>query len=155
MTRRKSERNSQTTAAYLHTLGVIVLLIAVDVVIRDLLLADPALLHCLLVALAAARLVVPDEEDLTEFDTAVFTPEGSQMWTELRTNKSQVKSHLKQDLWYRFPAAKTPSSVRGLKHDAHFSIRNVYAECQKLFSYLLFHSQLSVVCFQFSPGRPC
>jgi len=59
----------------LHTPGVVVLLVAVDVVIRDLLLADPALLLRLLVALAAARLVVPDKEYLTELDTAVFTPE--------------------------------------------------------------------------------
>ena len=60
--------------AHLHTPGVVELLVAVDVVVRDLLLADPALLLGLLVALAAARLVVPDKEDLTELDTAVFTP---------------------------------------------------------------------------------
>ena len=71
--------STQPDGTNLHAPGMVVLLIAVDVVIRDLLLADPALLHCLLVALAAARLVVPDEEDLTEFDTAVFTPERSQM----------------------------------------------------------------------------
>ena len=61
--------------ANLHTLGVVVLLVTVDVVVRYLLLAHPALLLRLLMALAAARLGVPDEEDLTELDTAVFTPE--------------------------------------------------------------------------------
>ena len=53
---------------------MVVLLVTVDVVLSDLLLTDPALLHRLLVALAAAGLGVPDEEDLTELDPAVFTP---------------------------------------------------------------------------------
>ena len=68
----------------LHTLGMVELLVAVDVVVRDLLLADPALLHCLLVALAAARLVLSHEEYLAELDTAVFTPAGREGEVRLR-----------------------------------------------------------------------
>ena len=60
----------------LHTLGMVELLVAVDVVVRDLLLADPALLHSLAVTLAAARLVLSHEEDLTQLDAAVFAPGG-------------------------------------------------------------------------------
>ena len=63
-------------SANLHTLGVVELLVTVDVVVRDLLLADPALLLRLAVTLAAARLVLSDEEDLTQLDAAVFTPAG-------------------------------------------------------------------------------
>ena len=63
-------------SANLHTLGVVELLVTVDVVVRYLLLTHPALLHGLPVTLAAARLVLSHEEDLTQLDAAVFTPAG-------------------------------------------------------------------------------
>jgi len=50
----------------LHAAGVIELLVAADVVLHDLVLADPADLQPLLVTLGAARRLVSDKEDLAE-----------------------------------------------------------------------------------------
>ena len=49
-------------------------LVAEDVVIRNFLLADPALLCSLLVALGTAGLVISHEEDLAQLLGAVLTP---------------------------------------------------------------------------------
>ena len=73
---------------------MVVLLVTVDVVLGDLLLTDPALLHRLLVTLAAAGLGVPHEEELTELDPAVFTPAESDT-----IYRSQREINLKHDLW--------------------------------------------------------
>ena len=85
----------------LHTLGMVELLVAVDVVVCYLLLTHPALLLSLAVALAAARLVLSHEEDLTQLDAAVFTPAGREGERSHRgqTCESQNNTNLKHALW--------------------------------------------------------
>ena len=51
----------------LHAAGVIELLIAADVVLHNLVFTDPADLLPFLVALGAARCLVPNKENLAEF----------------------------------------------------------------------------------------
>ena len=51
----------------LHTARVIELLIAADVVLHNLVFTDPADLLPFLVALGAARCLVPNKENLAEF----------------------------------------------------------------------------------------
>ena len=55
---------------------MIKLLVAEDVIISNLLLANPALLLSLLVTFCTAGLLVPHKEDLAELDCAVLAPEA-------------------------------------------------------------------------------
>ena len=71
----------------LHTLGMVIFLIAVDVIVCYFLLTNPAHLLSLAVTLAAAGLVLSHEEYLAQLHTAVFAPgEGGEGHSEVRLN---------------------------------------------------------------------
>ena len=79
------------TIAYLHAPWMVKLIVTENVIIRNLLLTNPAILLLLLVTLCTAGLVLPHKEYLAQLDCAVFAPETG-LVVQLAKSKESILS---------------------------------------------------------------